>query len=526
MEDDIIDQLIALLPVGTSHGEAYNKLVRAFKECDVDTLKSYIDLGLSPNIALFDDHSPLTLLIGTSTSNNWQDVATLLLNSGSNPNKRNPKGTSVLSLLVAAGEPELVSLALDKGAEMEGKGASGETALLTAVHYKQIPCLKILLQRGANPNVSSEEGNTAIMWAAGRSNGIGSPKSLAAIKCLLEYGADPSKCNDRGYTPLMASSLIRESETVRTLITAGANLEAVDFRGETAIFKAVYSNAPESVSILAAAGANVNARCKIQRTPVMVVNSYAILNVLLNHQCDINAADNEGYTPLHHYAIANKPEFLRLLTINGSKLEIKCKMGNTPLQIAIRARSAASIKFFLSRNANVLTKNNNNITLFHEVIIPWDFFHTIDIFPMVNTLSLLQEIQNYLLPSSDASVELMTELLEKDGLADERSNDGVTPIMLAVLCGDLILTDLLLRKGQASPYAVDESGRSVLAYACRGGQLAIVKLLLQKHCEVNCLDDKNNLPIFYAAQFCHMDIVNVLMLDLAFFMCFNQSKRS
>ncbi|KAF2359591.1 Ankyrin repeat-containing domain [Trinorchestia longiramus] len=521
MEDEIIEQLIERLPPARSFGEAYNKLIKAFRECDVDTLLEFLKLGINPNVTLFDGHSPLTLLISTSTSSRWQDTAKLLLEFNSNPNKRTPKGTPVISQLVASGEPDLVSLILDKGADIEATGPSGETALLTAVHYKQVPCLKVLLKRGANPNVKSLDGNSAIMWAAGRSNGIGSPKCLAAVKSLLEYGADPSVPNDRGYTPLMAAALIRESETVRTLIKAGADLESQDARGETALFKAVYSNCPESVKILVEAGANANARCNLKRTPLMVVSTYSILETLIHYCNDINARDNDGFSALHHYAAANQSQFLRLLLIFGADIEAQDKMGNVPLQIAMRARSRDCISFLLSKGSKATAKNNKDVTLFHELIVPWDFFQTMDIFPMVNTPSLLMEIQNYLAPSSELTIELIQTLISEGGLCDAATHDGVTPLMLAALCRDHRLCKVLLIEGEADPQAVDNCGRNVLAYACRGGDLSIVKLITKLNSCVNCVDKDGNLPIFYAAQFLYEDIVLFLLLDLAFYMKYN-----
>lgn len=526
MEDGIIEQLVSCLPPNQSYGEAYNKLVKAFKECEVEVLKGFLKLGIDPNVTLFDGHSPLTLLIGTSTSDRWQGIAKLLLEQGACPNKRNPKGTPVLSLLVASGEPELMLLAMDKGASIEGTGPSNETALLAAVHYKQVPCLKILLERGANPNTASKEGNTALMWAAGWSNGIGSPKSLTAVKTLLKYGADPSRGNNRGYTPLMAASLIRETETVRALVEAGAGLEAEDFRGKTALFKAVYSNCKESVNTLVKAGANVNVRCKIKRTPLMVANTYPIVDVLLKSGSEVNASDIDGYTALHHFAAANKPQFLLLLLVSGAKLESRCAFGNTPLQIAIRSKASQSIELLTSRGAEVTTKNNASVTLFHELVVPWDFFKSIDVFRMVNTPALIQEIQNYLLLSSDFRTAMAKNLLAGGGLCDIRSTEGVSPLMLAALMGDEAMCHLFLEEGGADPYAHDEGGRCVLSYACRGGHINVVRMLLRQDILINCPDEDGNLPIFFAAQFSHMDIVNELILDFAFYMSYSVNKRS
>lgn len=525
MEDTIIDRLIECLPTHKSHGEYYNILVRAFKLCDVEVLKSFINMGVSPNITLFDGHSPLTLVIDTASSDNWQNVATLLLNSGANPNMCNPKGKSILSMLVTAGESELVELAIRKGAKIECPFPSVENAVITAVHFKKVSCLKVLLEHGANPNAISNEGSTALMWAAGRSNGIGSQKCLAAVKALLAYGADPSICNHRGYTPLMAAALIREATTVQVLIEAGAQLEATDFRGETALFKAVYSNCVESVKHLLMAGANVNARCKNERTSLMVGNSFKIFNLLLKFKSDPSATDMDGFTALHHYARADKPHFLRILCIHGSSLESTCKLGNTPLQIAVRARSTASIKFFMDRGANVSTRNNSGVTLFHESIIPWDYFRTLDVFPIVNTLSMLHEVQGYVTPASDACTDLIREMLSSGGSCDEATKCGVTPLMLAALCGDVALCTLLIKEGNCDPHAEDCRGRNVLCYACRGGQTCVVKLLGRYNVEVNCLDCDYNLPIFYAAQFQFMNIVNLFILDFAFFMCYSINKQ-
>lgn len=526
MEDGIIDKLIECLPFNKSYGESYNNLIKAFKDCDIDVLKSFIKLGISPNTSLYDGHSALTLLIGTSTSDRWQETATMLLENGANPNQCNPKGATVLSLLVATGEPELVSLALKMGADVEGTGTNGESALITAVHYRKVQCLNILLDHGANPNVTSKGGNTAIMWAASRINGIGSQKSLAAVKSLIAKGADPSLCNDRGYTPLMNAALIRETATVQILIDAGVPLEATDYLGETALFKAVYSNCVETVKQLLVAGTNVNAKCKNGRTPLMVGNSYKIFNKLLEYRSDESACDSDGLTALHYYAKENKGHFVRMLCTPGSKINSRCNMGNTALQLAVRSKSSECIQLLLDRGANFSISNNDGIGLFHETIVPWDYFRTIDIFPQLNSPSQLQEIQTYLSSSCETCIKLIRELLAKGGSCDSRSRCGVTPLMLAALCGDLALSELLVCEGAADPCAEDEENRSVLSYACRGGNIDVVRLLLRRNITVNCFDSALNLPMFYAAQFQFMDIVHLLMLDFAFHMCYSVHKKS
>ena len=55
---------------------------------------------------------------------------------------------------------------------------------------------------------------------------------------------------------------------------------------------------------------------------------------LLGAGADINAADEEGWTPLHYTALENKPEVAKVLLANGAQVNVRDKDGKTALAFA------------------------------------------------------------------------------------------------------------------------------------------------------------------------------------------------
>ena len=125
----------------------------------------------------------------------------LLLAQGADPNAREavpykprvddnvsakgpPPAITVLMLAAAQGDPEIVKLLLQKGAQVNGQGEAGFTPLIEAVRSNHPAIVMLLLKSGAKPNQRNENGNTALVFAA-------SEGQLEMIEALLKQGADP-----------------------------------------------------------------------------------------------------------------------------------------------------------------------------------------------------------------------------------------------------------------------------------------------------------------------------------------------
>ena len=163
---------------------------------------------------------------------------------------------STLFDLCKSGEatPERVQEFLDLGADVKATESDriGVTPLVAAARFSKNPeVVTLLIKAGADVNTKSEDGVTALYMAAfGNEN----PEVLTV---LIEAGADVNAKDNNGETPLhaAAASFYENLKILTLLIQAGADVNAKDNNGETPLDlaeAAVYK--PKNAEILRAAG--------------------------------------------------------------------------------------------------------------------------------------------------------------------------------------------------------------------------------------------------------------------------------
>ncbi len=143
------------------------------------------------------------------------------------------------------------------------------------------------------------------------------------VQALIKAGANVNYRDDYGNTALMyaVSSANPNPKIVEVLIKAGANLAITNLNGDTALISAVFPKLnfqpnPDVVTILINSGANVNAVntsgdtaliCLLmqgqtaQAAPIpqsLYNNIITIMNALITKGANVNAQDDQGYTPL------------------------------------------------------------------------------------------------------------------------------------------------------------------------------------------------------------------------------------
>jgi ankyrin repeat protein len=106
----------------------------------------------------------------------------------------------------------------------------------------------------------------------------------------------------------------------------------------------------------------------------------------------------------------------------------------------------------------------------------------------------------------------IVELLLDHGANIEITNPKFTNLMFSCLCGHTSTTKLLLDRG-ASTYVRNLFGDSALHIACwSGGNISIVKLLLEHGCDINAVDSRySNSPLHVACSNGHTQIVEELV---------------
>lgn len=186
---DIVDLLLEKNAVfGAKYAEA--ALIAAYQKGNVDVV-SYLlkDLLVNPNVA---DESSVSLLAKAVVNADWQ-LVTLLLEKGADVNEMDAKGIPLLALVSKNGNDEIIRKFLAEGADINLRSEGGESAVYLAAKHNQIESVRLLLNQGADINVQNAEGLTPLMIAANRGY-------LAMAELLVQQGANIELLSKNGNT--------------------------------------------------------------------------------------------------------------------------------------------------------------------------------------------------------------------------------------------------------------------------------------------------------------------------------------
>ncbi len=241
------------------------------------------------------------------------------------------------------GKLAVCDLLLDKGAD-----PNPERALFAALSQGYTNVVKKLLERGADPNLTAFGYGSWKVKAHSRQ--IWTPLHRAAhngnleqIKLLLDHGAnvDVTVDEDLQITPLF---LAKDDACFEHLIEAGANPHAkIANTGDTLLH--FYRSNPKRLQLLLARGVDPNIKdTEKGETPLLRVcrggvRELEVVKALIDAGADVNLADAEGSTPLHHAAHLRLLEFCRLLVTAGADVNAINKSDNTPLMLASDSRN-------------------------------------------------------------------------------------------------------------------------------------------------------------------------------------------
>ena len=103
-----------------------------------------------------------------------------------------------LSLACEYGHENVVRelLAGNPKPDLEAKRLGGESPLMLAAHNGNPELVAMLIEAGADVNAKEVKGQDAIMWAAAAGN-------AEAVECLIEGGADIQHKTKQGFNALM-----------------------------------------------------------------------------------------------------------------------------------------------------------------------------------------------------------------------------------------------------------------------------------------------------------------------------------
>ena len=325
----------------------------------IEMVQHLIDIG-------FDPKSPRIVGCAGSEAAIRGDVAMLQFLEKIGVNLAIPNIVGETPLHCAIDSKDTLSWLISRKMDLEKRDDGEMTPLLTACERHQRTGLKMLLDAGAKINVSNLRGETPMSYAIDEK-----PVDMTYLQFLLDHGEDPNygRGSDTG-TPLHKAIWRRNEAVVDWLLAHKADVNARNADGNNCAHNATW-NYPDILPKLVKAGA------------------------------DLNAYNDDGYTPLLWALERNKPQVAQQLRtlgakelpkgplnnlvkaiqlgdfasvqriVNADKSKIaqrEAMFGDPPLHIAVAAGRMNIVNFLLENGADLHTTADAGDTLLHTAV--------------------------------------------------------------------------------------------------------------------------------------------------------------
>ncbi|KAG9849039.1 hypothetical protein KCU98_g4707, partial [Aureobasidium melanogenum] len=393
-----------------------HEIVGGQGRCDADTIKLFVSKGVNVNAT--DDEGISALHLAAKRGD--QAIVKTLIATGAEVNVKSATGQTLLHEAAIGGSVDVVRSVLGYSVDLEARNNDNKTPLAVACAERggSDDVIQLLLAAGAKVSVVDRWGSTPLHQLANNSR-------TTAATMLLETGEiDLALRTHSGFSVLDNAASEGDYELVRSLLQRGADCAQTPSGKDTALHWAVRAEKDD--------------------------NLYAIVELLLEKGCDVNAGSRNGCTPLHEY-------------MGG-------KRGKENI-----------VRLFLARGAGVNIQDNDGDSVLH-----------------------------CLGQSSQASESMLELLLENNADPSLANNEGLTPVHEFAKNGSAILLRTLLKRTGADPSAKDKHNRQPIQYAARTNE-ATIRVLLDFDADVNVTGSDWPSPIVYTSLEANLQVLRLLL---------------
>jgi ankyrin repeat protein len=211
-----------------------------------------VDYQLATGGQASNDHAGLTAYIQAGD----MDGVRTLISMGVDLNAWDTEGNSPLHIAAVENHPELITLLLNAGAEIDRqRWGSGDTPLLEAVQHHSDAATLLLLERGADPTYAAWRGPPL-------QSAVSQNARMPIIDALIAHGAIKNVREPRHLIVVFfaAARSKHKGPTIRRFVDAGIPVDLRDERQQTALMLAAWAGRAESVATLLELGADPHAK--------------------------------------------------------------------------------------------------------------------------------------------------------------------------------------------------------------------------------------------------------------------------
>ncbi|WP_074407840.1 ankyrin repeat domain-containing protein [Aquimarina megaterium] len=272
---------------------------------------------------------------------------------------------------------------------------------------------------------------------------------------------------------------ISDINQIKERIAQGIDINITDSYGETMLHKATYYEEIDVVKLLIEEGININAVNSNGATALIKASdrSEEISQYLIENGADVTSKEGKEYdgcSALHYAARKGLRNLVKLLLLNGAKVDEFSNNKETPFNEAIHFNQIECADILLANGANI---DNRYDSMYHKDI---GSLH----FAINGGYVYSKNLAKYLI-TNNADVML-------------KNGEGISVLHLAAQDQNNVLTIQLLN---AAPNinAVDANGKTIMHHAAFNRNISVLKKVLKtKEIDLNIKDNDGHPPLYYA----------------------------
>ncbi|CAC5357222.1 unnamed protein product [Mytilus coruscus] len=307
------------------------------KGADDNLINKPMDTGITPLMA--------------AAYNGHTDVVPFLLDIDVAFDSADHNESTALHYACLNNHADIVLLLVSHGAEVDPVDQKNQTPFYISCCYGHMDIIKLLLF--GNEPIKRSIGSKKITSLLSDNPSLFVPfshHSLQINKCVDLYVKDVG-----GDTALHAACYNGHFEVVKLLIQIGMNVNIGNCKGQTPLLMACANGFFNIAKLLIDNNANINQSDNEKFTPLLYASNSNLdtVELLIKHNCDINAKNCDDITALHKACSNGHAQIVDILVGNGANINACDRAGKTPLFYAARNNKLDVIELLLSRGANV-----------------------------------------------------------------------------------------------------------------------------------------------------------------------------
>ena len=465
-----------------------------------------LDAGADPNHRMGDDERPLLMQIAV---NGPPEMISLLISRGAEVDAENAFGVTSYQAASAAGREEVALTLRVHGASSTGED---EQQLLRDVASKRVGKVAAALVRGVSARARDHHGMNALMHAAK----VGSTPILAA---LIDADVELEAKDALGRTALVHACLENQVRAAKRLLKAGASTGEAG--QPTPLTTAAFETNAELVRLLVSGGADVNAPNHLGNTALALAAHHdeaAMADLLLDHGADPSVPNNLGHTPLIRATLRGHVAMVHRLIAAGADPNFLSARGESALGIACGSGDSKVVAALLAGGADPSRAAEGGVTPLTrarqagqaraaEMIATHMTEHVLHVLTRsgLSGAALFQAIHDTLPPEGLCEwvrlgrLDVVSALIKAGASVESVGCEGERPLHVSVMQSNLEMVELLLGHG-AEVDSLDTHGRTPLMRAAHLGAEAIVAMLIDAGANVQRRDQYGTYALHAAAS--------------------------